>query len=108
MFSLQTNILVSDSANPMPSSQKESISTTPRATKRKADGPETPSQFHSPTKKRLCRRVLQLSSQVKRKTKTIKVLRDKVRYYKKRVASLKIIIKQLEKKNLIKAEDANI
>lgn len=91
-----------------PTKKRLYISTTPKATKRKASDPETPSQFDSPTKKRLCRRVLQLKHQVTQKNKKIKTLRDKVRYYKKRVASLKVIIKELEKKCLITSEDADI
>ncbi|KAM3967851.1 uncharacterized protein ACR2FA_011390 [Aphomia sociella] len=54
------------------SSQYKLISSTLRVTKRKTTNPESPSQFHSPIKNRLSRRISELANKVNHKNKTIK------------------------------------
>lgn len=76
--------------------------------KRKPNECESPSSYNSPTKKRLARKVIELSSRIDHKNRQIKNLKEKTRYMKKQIASLKSILTNLQKKNLVLSEQANI
>lgn len=69
---------------------------------------ESPLLYNTPIKKRLSRRVLELSSKLQYKNKQIKRLQDRTRFLKKKVASLKDILRKLEEKCLINSENAAI
>lgn len=79
--------------------------TTP---KRKNCDPESPSKYNSPIKKRLCRRVIELTDRVVQKNRQIKNLRQKTCYLMKKMATLKSILKELEKKSLINSENVDL
>lgn len=62
----------------------------------------------SPRKKKLCRRIIDLRHRISDKNKQIKRIQSKNRYLKKKVASLKTILTELESKNLLDAENVGI
>lgn len=65
----------------------------------------TPSAYESPVKKRLCRRVIELSNVVKSKNKKLRQLRDSNRRLKRKIISMASLLSELEKKSLITAEN---
>lgn len=81
----------------------------------------TLSQFNSPTKQRLCRRVIELENTIKIKDQKIKKIRDSNRFMKKRIQkldctpfqkrhikSLKSLLSELENKYLISTENVAV
>lgn len=78
-------------------------------TKKLKTGDPVPSpQFDSVTQNSLCRRILQLSGKLNQKNKQLKVLRDQLRYYKKKVISQNVIINELRCKSNINEKDSDI
>lgn len=103
------NTVESDLVIPNTSSDQSAPNANlPETPKRKIIPTESPSKYNTPIKKRLYRRVIELTEKVVQKNRQIKNLKQKTYYLRKKIATLKSILKELEKKSLINSENVDI
>uniref|UniRef100_A0A1E1VXX4 THAP-type domain-containing protein n=1 Tax=Pectinophora gossypiella TaxID=13191 RepID=A0A1E1VXX4_PECGO len=87
------------------SSTESSISTESTQSKKRKEFPGSPSDYDSPTEKRLCRRIIDLTEAVSLKNRELKNLREKLRYTRKRVAFLENALSGVDKEKIVKVEN---